>query len=349
MKTRRLIWLSLILTVWLILLAMPAMADTSAPPGDDVVIWNEDYTLESDKNLEGDLIVFGGDVTLEQGSYVEGSVIVWNGNAEIEGRVEEDLIVSGGDIYLGEHAVVEGNVLCNFNCNLERDEDARVDGDLIQGFPFDFRFTLSHPARFSRFWTTIPGRALSWSFRAIRTVATLLVLAAVGGLVALIWPQQTSRIKQTVIAEPGPSLGIGLLAAFAITVLIVVLALTICLAPVAILVALGLMAATLFGWIGIGLLVGERLMEALKVSSTDATSMWAAGLGTLVITLIITGLDTFLCLAPLGWLITIVLGSLGLGAVVLTRFGTMAYQASQQIGESASQRISESANRRVSE
>jgi hypothetical protein len=61
--------------------------------------------------------------------------------------------------------------------------------------------------------------------------------------------------------------------------------------------------------------------------------MWAAGLGTLTLTLVVIGLNAFFCLAPLGWLIIIVLGSLGLGAVVLTRFGTMARQASERVSE----------------
>lgn len=329
-KKQRLIWLFLILIAWLILMTLPAMADTSAPPGDDVVIWNEDYVLESDELLEGDLIVFGGDVTLELDSYVEGSVIVWNGQAAIEGHIEQDLIVSGGDIYLGENAVVEGDVLCNFDCDLEREEGARVDGDVIQGAPFDhFKLMPPHAMFPHRFWTSMPGRALSWSFRAIRMAATILVLAAVGGLVALIWPQQTDRISQTALTEAGPSLGIGLLAAFAITVLVIILALTICLSPVAILVALGLMVAMLFGWIGVGKLVGDRLMEALKMSGANAAPMWATGLGTLTLTLVVMGLSAFFCLAPLGWLITILLSSLGLGAVVLTRFGTMTYRISE--------------------
>ncbi len=333
-KKQRLICLLLILIAWLMLMALPAMADTSAPPGEDIVIWNEDYVLESDELLEGDLIVFNGDVTLEMDSRVEGSVIIWNGKAEIQGCIEQDLIVSGGDIYLGENAVIEGDILCNFNCDLEQEEGARIDGDVIQSSPFD-HFKLMPPyAMFPhRFWTSIPGRALNWSFRAIRTAATVLVLAAVGGLVALIWPQQTDRISQMALTDPGPSLGIGLLAAFAIIVLIVVLALTICLSPVAILVALGLMVAMLFGWIGIGKLIGDRLMEALKMSSASAAPMWAAGLGTLMLTLVVMGLNAFFCLAPLGWLIIIVLGSLGLGAVVLTRFGTMVYQANEQVGE----------------
>jgi hypothetical protein len=40
------------------------------------------------------------------------------------------------------------------------------------------------------------------------------------------------------------------------------------------------------------------------------------------------GLSVAFCLAPFGWLMIFALGCVGLGAVVLTRFGTMAYAPS---------------------
>ncbi|NIV40504.1 MAG: hypothetical protein GWN58_67215, partial [Anaerolineae bacterium] len=120
-----------------------------------------------------------------------------------------------------------------------------------------------------------------------------------------------------------PSFGIGLLTVVAATALVIALALTICLSPAAALVALALGAAGLFGWIGVGAQVGERLLRALNVR--EIAPLWAAGLGTLLITLVGMGLSVAFCLALLGWLMILVLGCLGLGAVVLTRFGTMAY------------------------
>ena len=81
--------------------------------------------------------------------------------------------------------------------------------------------------------------------------------------------------------------------------------------------------AGLFGWIGVGALVGERLLRALN--AREIAPLWAAGLGTLLTTSISVGLSVALCLAPFGWLLFFVLGCLGLGAVVLTRFGTTRY------------------------
>jgi hypothetical protein len=336
MNRRWLIWLVGLLAAGLLLFpATPTLADGS-PPGDDgVVIWNEDYTLEEDEQLDGDLVVFNGDVTLKTGSHVEGSVIVWNGSADVEGAVGGDLVVSSGDIYLGDDAQVEGDVVCTWNCHLEQEEGARVGGGIIEGIPMPgFRFEdrrgfpIPVPS-LPTFWVSDAGQVLGWVLRAIRGVASILVVATVAGLVALIWPQQTAQVGRVVVEAPWPSFGIGLLTAVAAVVLIVALLFTICLSPVAALAALALGAAGLFGWICIGALVGERLLQAINARET--APLWASGLGTLLITLISAGLSVALCLAPLGWALVFVLGGLGLGAVVLTRFGTMAYEPSRPV------------------
>jgi hypothetical protein len=335
MHRQRFIWFILLLAAALLLPATPAMADDDPPEDDGVVIWNEDYTLEEGEWLDGDLVVFNGDATLEPGSRVEGSVIVWNGSAEVAGTVEGDLVVSNGDIHLGDDAQVEGNVVCSWNCDLEQEEGARVDGGVVEGVPLgDLRFEQWRD--FSRapilapslrtFWVSGPGRVLNWALKVIRSVVAVLVIAAVAGLVALIWPQQTAQVGRAAVEAPLPSFGIGLLTAVAATVLIIALAITICLSPVAALVALALGAAGLFGWVGVGAVVGERLLQALN--ARGIAPLWAAGLGTLLITLIGMGLSVAFCLAPFGWLMIFALGCVGLGAVVLTRFGTMAYTPS---------------------
>jgi len=332
-RQRWTIWLIVLLALGLLLPAAPALADGS-PPGDGgITIWGEDYTLEEDERLDGDLIVFDGDVTLEPGSRVAGSVIVWNGDAHVEGVIEGELVVSGGDIYLGDSAHVEGGVVCSWNCELEREDGARVEGGIVEGVPLS-GFPLDRWYGFygipvpmvpspPTFWVSGTGQAVTWALRVIRGVASVLVVSVVAGLVALIWPRQVTQVGRTVVASPLASLGIGLLTACAATVLIVVLLPTFCLSPIALLAALALGAAGLFGWIGIGALVGERLMCALNVRGT--APLWAAGLGTLTITLVTVGLDVLPCLCVSGVLLTIGLGCLGLGAVVLTRFGTMAY------------------------
>ena len=344
-------WLTLVmlLIASVLLPVTPVLADDNLPD-DGVVIWNEDYTLGEGETLDGDLVVFNGDVTLKEGSRVRGDTVVWNGEASVQGVVEGALVVSGGDIFLGEDARVDEDVVCTWNCDIERQDGARVGGQIVEGLPLRglpfehledwIRIPPEMPA--SPFWFSSMEDVLRWILKMIRRAITVLVIAVLGGLVAMIWPQPTEQVGRTILDHPGSSLGFGLLTMIAATALIVALAITICLSPAAMLVALALGAAGLFGWIAVGALIGERMLKAIKVN--EIAPLWSAGLGTLVITLISVGLGAAFCLAPLGWLLTFALGWLGLGAVVLTRFGTIPYTPEPREQPAPSARPVESAD-----
>jgi hypothetical protein len=331
-----LVCFAVVVLVGLLLPAVPAAA-ASNPPDDGVVIWNEDYTLAEDEALDGDLVVFNGDLTLESGSRLRGNAVAWNGSADVNGVVEGNLVISNGQIQLGEDAHVTGDVVCSWNCDIEREEGARVDGDIIEGpslrgLPFaewgepGLRIQIPSPET-KPFWLSGPEQLLRWILRVVRSLVTILVIAVIGGVVALIWPKATAQVGRTAFESPGASLGVGFLTIIAAIALIIALAITICLSPAAALVALLLGAAGLFGWVAIGARVGERLLDALRAGQVPP--LWVAGLGTLVVTLISVGLTAAFCLAPLGWLLIFAIGCFGLGAVVLTRFGTTAYAPGQ--------------------
>lgn len=338
MVRRILTWMTLALLAGPVL-PLPAVTAASELPEDGVVIWNEDYTLGEDQSLDGALIVFNGDAILEPGSRVRGDVVVWNGSADADGTVEGNVVASNGDILLGDGAHVQGDVVCTWNCDIEQDENARVDGDIVKGpflrgLPFGQlagpRLWLDMPSSDpDPYWLSGPEHLLRWIFRLVRRVATVLVVAALGGLVALIWPEATDRVGGTVFSSPGASLGVGFLTVLAGLALITALAITICLSPAAVLLTLALSAAGLLGWIAVGARVGRRLLRALNAG--EVAPLWSASLGTLIITLVTVGLSTALCLAPLGWLLTLIIGCVGLGAVVLTRFGTVAYVPSSRL------------------
>lgn len=333
MRRRTFIWLIALLLGGLLPVTSALAASDS--PDDGVVLWNEDYTLAEGEQLDGGLVVFNGDVTLAIYSRVEGDVVIWNGGADVEGTIRGDLVASNGDIHLGGNARVTGDVVCIWNCNIERGEGAQVEGSIVEGislrgFQLGRWRGLTRPSiemtGGSPFWLWGPRHALAWLLKVIRGMITILVIAVMGGLAALIWPEATAQVGRTVFKSPGPSLGIGLLTIVAATALIIALTITICFSPVAALIALALAAAGLFGWVAIGARVGERLLQGIDLGETgEVAPLWAAGLGTLLITLVSVGLSAALCLAPLGWLLILTLGSLGLGAVVLTRFGTTPY------------------------
>jgi len=337
MSIRRITTLSLAVLCVLILTAIPAFAQNEPPDPHGGFIVNEDFTLKAGEQSDGDLVVINGDVILEGDSIVHGSIVVWNGNADIDGTIKGELVVSNGDIHLGNDALVDGNVICSWACDLQRGEGAQIKGSIVESTPLrHFEFgnggAFSVPAPLpapgvprDSLWGFRLRPMLTWMFEGIHTILAWLVIAIVGGLIALIWPSPTDRVGQTAARYPLQSLGIGLLGAAAAGVLLFGLAITICLSPLALLGALLLSAALLFGWIGLGGLLGKRILNALQVQETEP--IWAAGLGTLILTSVVGALSRFLCLAPLGWLASVVLGLAGLGAVILTRFGSTQYAA----------------------
>ncbi|MEK9162512.1 MAG: hypothetical protein AAB261_04370, partial [Chloroflexota bacterium] len=73
-------------------------------------------------------------------------------------------------------------------------------------------------------------------------------------------------------------------------------------------------------WVALGTLIGERLVTTFNW--TRLSPAVAAGLGTMLVSLVSTLVGLVLCLGPM---INIALASIGMGAVVLTRFGSRLY------------------------
>ncbi|MCX6025837.1 MAG: hypothetical protein NTY23_06225, partial [Chloroflexi bacterium] len=133
------------------------------------------------------------------------------------------------------------------------------------------------------------------------------------------WPGQTARVAHASLRHAPLSGALGLLTAVVAPGLLILLAITLCLIPVAALGAVLLLAAVVFGWIAIGVEVGNRLAQVLKWKLHPAAS---AALGTLVLTLVLDFIGIVPCV---GWLGSAIVGAIGLGAVVLTRFGARTY------------------------
>jgi hypothetical protein len=128
------------------------------------------------------------------------------------------------------------------------------------------------------------------------------------------------------------SFGVGLLTLIVGITAMILLFITCCLIPVGLLLALALVLATLYGWIVVGYLLGERILRAVQQSTGAPSVTTSALVGIFLITLIQQGLmalSNIPCLGFFFWLMGAALwlfvASTGLGAVVLTRFGTQPY------------------------
>lgn len=279
------------------------------------VIFGGTYTLDSGEVLHGDLAIVGGIALLEAGSTVQGDVVLVGGNLEADGEITGGLYVLGGNAVLGPDAVVRGD-LGNLGGNISAGA-ARIEGDritwdelvLTPDFDWDWSRTWQP---FSRFRFSTEGRVLRYLF-------TSFVLAALAVLGMIFFPNPIKRVSDTVMSQPVATGGVGLLTVIVAPVVLVVLAITICLAPLSIITLMVMIAAGVFGWIAIGLEVGRRLADALE---QDFQPVVEAGLGTLILTLVVNGVGFIPCI---GWMAGFLVVIFGLGGVILSRFGTFDY------------------------
>jgi hypothetical protein len=114
----------------------------------------------------------------------------------------------------------------------------------------------------------------------------------------------------------------GLLTVIVVPALMILLIITLILSPFGLLGFLLLGLAMLFGWIAMGYEVGKRIVASLKV---DWAAPIVAGMGVLVLSLVSELVNFNDFIRCLGWILPAFISLLGLGAVVISRFGSNGY------------------------
>jgi len=322
-------WTKLILLLTLLVALTWPTAALASDLYEDQVVFGGTFTLESDETLNGNLFVFGGVATIEEGSTVRGDVIVSGGTVDINGRITGSLVGFGGPISLGESAVVEGDII-SLGALVSQEMGAVVEGKIVDATSGSF--PLVFPATINALPEGVNLPALAPTFNPVVQVVWFIVRlflwAALAVLVVLFLPDNAEKTARAVVDQPLPTGGLGCLSAIILPFLLLFLVITICLIPVAILVAIAVALAWAFGLITIGLEVGRRLTQAFNWDWAPAAS---AGLGTFILILVINGIGVIV--PCVGWLVPTLVGVIGFGAVLLTRFGTQFYP--QQVPYSA--------------
>jgi len=312
---------------------------------DDKVVFGGTYTLESGESLDGNLVIFGGAVTTETDSSVNGDVVLIGGVAEIGGTVNGNFVGIGGAVQLTSNAVVNGD-LVTIGATLSREEGARVNGQIVNGIGVPFSFetpdsgvripdipdipdmpevpaipSVPQAPRINVSFN--PFLEMLWYF--FRTF----MLAMLAVLVVIFFEKPTLRVANAAVEQPLITGGAGLLTALLTPMALIAMTLTIILIPVTILTILALIVAWLFGWIAIGLEIGRRIAKLLNVEWASAIS---AGIGTFLLFLVLGGFAFIDCI---GWIPMFLVGLWGLGAVIMTRFGTQGYSPASSAGTTA--------------
>lgn len=321
MKTlRSAIWIAALL-----LLFVPSVVYAQGPQKDIVV--GGTFTLHKGETYAGDLVAIGSVVILEEGSIVEGNVVLVGGSLEASGKVTGDMASLGGSIHLSRTAEIAGDLAC-IGSTPALEEGAKVTGQIrtVAGLSVPANLSLLvNPADFPRIFSQNGSAGLFWMnplFEVTAALFRILILSAIAVLVMMFLPAQTDRISRVVVRQLGLSLAVGILTLIAAAALAGVLILTCCLSPIGLLGGAILVAALVIGWVGMGLEIGKRISPIIHKPLHPAAQ---AGIGTMILTFVASGVWYFPCL---GFILIMMAVSLGLGAVVLTRFGGYAYPAS---------------------
>lgn len=292
----------------------------------DVFLFGCGARVAAETKIERDVISFGGNVALEQGTDIGRDLVVFGGNVDVAGHIRRKIVVVGGNLTLEPTAVVDGDVQAFGNLNQRSgsvvrgriNSNSRV---TFGGGPFNPFVSFGNGNVFGLFGDLV--------FGFFRGLLYAIAFAALGALTVVFLPAQTRQVGAVAERSALPSLGVGCLtlvvgvSLYLLLVLVsIILAITIIGIPVAILLLVippvALAAAWLFGWIAIGEWVGEKILEGIKARDTWRVPIFAVIVGIFLLSLL--GAVPFF-----GWLVSLFVGLLGIGAVILSRFGTRPY------------------------
>lgn len=264
-----------------------------------------DHAFGPGETLRGALVISGGATTIPASARVLGPIYLLDGRLDLDGAVRGDVTILGGALRLGPAAVIDGTLNVGGGA-LDRSPTATIAGGENRGMGValpDVR-----PATLS----SLVSRA-GWA------LANALALALLAALTAQFLPRPVSRVGMAATRYPLVAGALGLLAGVVVPALLVLMAFTLVLIPVAILGAALLALTAIYGWLAIGAALGRWLFARLNRRVSRAA---AAATGTLLLTLALNVINLVPLVGPLALLAAVVTG---FGAAMLTRFGLRSY------------------------
>lgn len=314
-------------------------------PGGDILLFGQNYSLAEGETQNGDIAVFGGNIEINEDAEVNGSVAIFGGNISlaedahingdialfgsnltIEGKVDGDIVVFGGQVTLASDAEVDGSI-ATFGGQVSQEPGAEISGAVthneqpafdppnppdvpeIPGIP-NIPGVPDVPTTPNIEVNANPLANLIWG------VVQAFIIAGIAMLLALFLQPQLERTGDFITRQPITAGAFGLLAFVVIPMAAVIMTLTLILIPVAAIVVLIAALAWLFGIIALGQEVGARFAKAINQTWAPVLS---TGFGTLFLMLIVNLMNLVPCF---GWIPSLLVMLTGVGAALVTWFGT---------------------------
>ncbi|WP_201380720.1 polymer-forming cytoskeletal protein [Ktedonobacter sp. SOSP1-85] len=258
---------------------------------------------------------FGSIVVVNSGEVICSNITAFGGKIIIQGLVRGDVVAFGSDLIINGH--VDGQVT-TYGSNVAMQSDARVNGDI--------RLCGGH-------WFSGPQSQLHGSVLECTKSVGLLVISDLGPdirfwslltwlvlsvLLTVLLPEHVMLVRTTATTKTRRSLVLGLLSVLLAPAVLAVLIALIVSIPLAIIIFVGLLTAWTLGTVAIGWHIGAMLFHKFAPQHRYNTRLVQVVVGITVLTL--AGSIPYI-----GWLVSLFSGLLGLGAVLLSRFGTRLY------------------------
>lgn len=267
------------------------------------IITGGHHEIGPDVVLDGHLLMVDGRFSVARGATIAGSAFVIGGELRLNGRLSGDLTLLGGRAELGPESSIGGDIRVGGG-ELRRDPAAKVAGSMISGIDAEAALGLVRADE-----PSLAEQVIRFAIQ----LAGLLVLAA---LTARWLDTPADRIGEAIRRRTLLAVAAGMLAVVVGLTLVVFMAFTVVLIPVALFVALGYGMVLAFAWVSFGRQLGRWLGRR--------THRPASPLGqTLVGTLLLTTAAALIGLVPLVGDVAIIAVLLAcVGAAVVTRLGT---------------------------
>jgi hypothetical protein len=268
----------------------------------------------------GSIVKIGSDVTIEEGQKVH-RVVVIGGQITISGAVDKNVVAVGGSVVLTNKAAVGGDVI-SLGGIIVSARDSQIGGTLTEINSSNLFETLA--TALSAEW-----EGWSWIF-AVISLSFFLVILVLALLIVALLPKPVRTVAEAIgentfkVALTG-LLGLVLIAPLALLLTISVVG--IALIPLEVILVV---CSMLLGFIAVGQFIGKKVLQLFhgRNPSMLRETFW----GLIVLWLI--GWIPYI-----GWMVKAIALVIGLGAALITRFGTyqgwktIAYHPTASSGE----------------
>jgi cytoskeletal protein CcmA (bactofilin family) len=267
------------------------------------------YVLKDQEKIEGNIAGIGTTLIIEDGAVVTGDISLIGGNLEIDGQVLGDVNMFAGTTTIGDTAIISGSINQVLN-QTTTSPNASISGEINT-----FIFPFSGGGQIGKNILNI----LEWmkpGFWALLQFVRISLLLLATLLATALFTNPTFTVMAAIRKNPAVSWAVGVVISFAMPIISLVLIATICLSPIGLILLLAYLISILWSWTVLSNILGEQVTRWLDLSWNKE--------GTAVLGAVLTGvLISLISLIPFGGiLLNGAICAIGLGGIILSRFGT---------------------------